>query len=226
MRTTAVVPVKQFRAAKRRLAPTLPPAARKELCRAMLADVLDAIGASSEVESTLVVTREWDLPVVETAWTGVTDSRRSTHSSAAARGIERAIADGAECVALLPGDCPLLDPAELSGALRRARPGRVAIVPDRHGTGTNALILCPPDAIEPAFGPGSRGRHEQLARAFGHQVAVERLYSLSVDLDTYEDLAILRQALDRNPKLAPQTAKALADLRREIETAAERGEPR
>jgi 2-phospho-L-lactate guanylyltransferase len=215
--------VKRFSKAKRRLAKALSPDARKELCRAMLGDVLEAIGESSEVERILVVTREWDLPVVETPWTEVPDSRRSTHSSAAARGIERAIADGAECVALLPGDCPLLDPAELDGALRRTREGRVAIVPDRHGSGTNALILSPPDAIDPAFGPGSRERHEKLARGFAHEVAVERLYSLSLDLDDYEDLTVLRQALDRNPDLAPRTAEALNALRRDVESAEKRG---
>ena len=223
MKATAIVPVKRFAKAKARLAKALSPDARKEICRAMLGDVLEAIGESSEVDHILVVTKEWDLPVVEVPWTEVADSRRSTHSSAASRGIERALADGAECVALLPGDCPLLDPAELDGALRRAHEGRVAIIPDRHGSGTNGLILSPPDAIEPAFGPGSRERHEKLARSFGHEVAVERLYSLSLDLDTYDDLTVLRQALDRNPELAPRTAAVLTALRRDVESAAKRG---
>jgi 2-phospho-L-lactate guanylyltransferase len=223
MRTTAIIPVKRFGRAKQRLAKALSPAARKELCRAMLGDVLEAVDQSSRIERILVVTKEWDLPVVEVPWTGVPDVRRSTHSAAVSRGVEGAIDEGAECVAVLPGDCPLLDPAELDAALGRARPGRVAIVPDRHGSGTNALLLSPPDAIEPAFGPGSRERHEKLARAFGHEVAVEHLYSLSLDLDTYEDLAVLRQALDRNPELAPRTAKALAALRRDVEPASERG---
>jgi 2-phospho-L-lactate guanylyltransferase len=223
MKTAAIIPVKRFASAKGRLAGTLPANARKALSRAMLGDVLEAIGESSEVERIMVVTNEWDLPVVEVPWTGVPDLRRSTHSAAASRGVERALAEGAECVALLPGDCPLVDPAELDGALRRARPGRVAVIPDRHGTGTNGLILSPPDAIEPAFGEGSRERHEKLARGFGHTVAVERLYSLSIDLDTYEDLTVLRQVLDRNPALAPRTARALSELRRDVEPASKRG---
>jgi hypothetical protein len=55
-------------------------------------------------------------------------------------------------------------------------------------------------------------------------VAVERLYSLSIDVDTYEDLTVLRQALDRNPGLAPRTAAKLAELRRDVEPAARKGE--
>ena len=224
MRATAIVPVKRFSSAKQRLAKALSPQARQELCREMLGDVLEAIGESSEVDRILVVTREWDLPVVQVPWEGVSDKRRTTHSKAATLGVKRALAEGAECVAMLPGDCPLLDPAELNGALRRAKPGRVAVVPDRHGSGTNALIMSPPDAIEPAFGPGSRERHEKLARGFGHDVAIERLYSLSVDVDTYEDLAVLRQALDRNPGLAPRTAAKLTELRRDVEPAAKKGQ--
>jgi 2-phospho-L-lactate guanylyltransferase len=214
MAITAIVPVKRFGRAKRRLAAALGEEAVRELAREMLADVLDAIGGSAAVERTLVVTSEWDLPETRSGWLAVPDSRRrSTHSSAARRGVERALREGASCAALLPGDCPLLDPAELDGALRRARPGRVGIVPDRHGSGTNALILCPPDAIDPAFGEGSRERHERLAREAGHQPVIERLFSLAIDVDTPEDLTVLRQALDRNPALAPRTARALRRLR-------------
>jgi 2-phospho-L-lactate guanylyltransferase len=214
MAVTAIVPVKRFGRAKRRLAATLGDGAVRELAREMLGDVLDAIGGSAAIDRTLVVTSEWDLPETRAGWLVIPDSRRrSTHSGAARRGIAQALAEGASCVALLPGDCPLLDPAELDGALRRARPGRVGIVPDRHGTGTNALVLCPPDAIEPAFGEGSRERHERLARGAGLEPAIERLYSLAIDVDTTDDFAVLRQALDRNPQLAPRTARALRRLR-------------
>jgi len=214
MKATAIVPVKRFGKAKRRLAASLGDDAVHELAREMLGDVLDAVGGSAVMDRTLVVTSEWDLPETQSGWVRIADARRgNTHSSAALRGVNRALRDGAECVALLPGDCPLLDPAELDGALRRARPGRAGIVPDRHGTGTNALILCPPDAIEPAFGEGSRERHERLAREAGLEAAIERLYSLAIDVDTAEDLGVLRQALDRNPELAPRTARALTRLR-------------
>jgi 2-phospho-L-lactate guanylyltransferase len=210
----AIVPVKRFGRAKRRLAAALGDDAVHELAREMLRDVLDAIGGSAVVERTLVVTSEWDLPETRSGWLTIPDARRnSTHSRAAQRGVARALRDGAECVALLPGDCPLLDPAELDAALYRARPGRVGIVPDRHGTGTNALILSPPDAIEPAFGEGSRDRHERLAREARLEPAIERLYSLAIDVDTDEDLGVLRQVLDRNPELAPRTARALRRLR-------------
>ena len=85
----------------------------------------------------------------------------------------------------------------------------MAVVPDRHGTGTNALVLAPPDAIGPAFGPGSCARHAERGQRAGHAVEVERLDSLALDLDTPADLAELIAALGRDPDRAPATAAAL-----------------
>ncbi len=86
----------------------------------------------------------------------------------------------------------------------------MTVVPDRHGTGTNALLLSPPDAIGPAFGPDSCARHADRARRLGHELAVERLDSLALDLDTPDDLAAMAEALEREPARAPATAAALA----------------
>jgi 2-phospho-L-lactate guanylyltransferase len=124
-------------------------------------------------------------------------------------GIARAEVDGADCVVLLPGDCPLLDPRELDRLLTALPASYVAIVPDRHGTGTNALVLAPPSAIEPAFGEGSCARHVAAARQAGVPFAVEELPSLALDLDTPADVVALTRELARQPKRARRTAKAL-----------------
>ena len=86
------------------------------------------------------------------------------HSHAARAGVDWALERDYERVLLVPGDCPALDPREVDELLAGAMSAPdVVIVPDRHGTGTNALLLAPPDAIAPSFGPGSRERHEQAA---------------------------------------------------------------
>ena len=72
----------------------------------------------------------------------VHDPVEAGQSAAAARGIEAALERGAERVLLVPGDCPALDPGEVSALL--ALRADVVIVPDRHGTGTNSLLLTPP----------------------------------------------------------------------------------
>ena len=65
-----------------------------------------------------------------------------------------------------PGDCPLLDPARARRALWRGwRPVRVAVVPDRHGTGTNALLLRPPTRSARRSARAAAARTRTAARA-------------------------------------------------------------
>jgi 2-phospho-L-lactate guanylyltransferase len=217
VRATAIIPVKRFSGAKQRLLESLDRPQRAALAKAMLADVLDALSRSELVERIVVVTGEGRaerLALERAPKTGaqlevLRDPKDTGHPQAATLGIVRAKALGAGCVALLPGDCPLLEASELDRALERMAPGRVTVVPDRHGTGTNALVLAPPDAIRPGFGPGSRERHTERARRAGYEVAVEPLESLALDVDTPDDLAAMAGALDRHPERAPETAEAL-----------------
>jgi 2-phospho-L-lactate/phosphoenolpyruvate guanylyltransferase len=137
------------------------------------------------------------------------DPDKGGHSGAALAGIHRAEERGAGCVVLLPIDCPLLAPRELERLLTGMPERYVAIVPDRHGTGTNALALAPPEAIEPSFGEGSCARHVAAAREAGVPFNVEELPSLALDLDTPADVVALTMELERNPGRAKRTAKAL-----------------
>jgi len=208
---TAVLPVKRFGAAKQRLAPGIEGERRRELAAAMLSDVLDAIGEARAVERTIVVSG--DPGAVEIAAAAgaevVPDPEDAGHVEAALAGVERAVAEGAGCVVLLPGDCPLLDPRELDRLLTGIPERYAAIVPDRHGTGTNALALRPPDAIVPAFGEGSCARHVAAAREAGVPFGVEELPSLGLDLDTPADVVALTRELEARPGRARRTAKAL-----------------
>ncbi len=211
MNATAVLPVKRFAAAKQRLAPGMGASHRAELAAAMLADVLDAIAAARSIERTVVVTSEPRAVELATAAGAelVTDPDEGGHSGAALAGIARARELGAGCVVLLPIDCPLLAPRELERLLTGMPERYVGVVPDRHGTGTNALALAPPDAIEPSFGAGSCARHVAAAREAGVPYGVEELPSLALDLDTPADVVALTMALERDRGRAKRTAKAL-----------------
>jgi 2-phospho-L-lactate/phosphoenolpyruvate guanylyltransferase len=211
LNATAVLPVKRFNAAKQRLAAGLDGEQRRTLVAAMVADVLEAIGEARAIERTIVVSSD---PLAERLAAGagaelVADPEDGGHIAAALAGIARAAATGATCVVLLPGDCPLLDPRELDRLLTGVPKRYVGIVPDRHGLGTNALALSPPDAIVPAFGEGSCARHVAAARQAGIAFGVEELPSLGLDLDTPADVIALTRELESRPGRARRTAKAL-----------------
>jgi 2-phospho-L-lactate guanylyltransferase len=230
MRTAAILPVKRFSRAKQRLGGAVGDPLRLELARAMVADVLLALAQTESIERTIVVTREDSVAVAAREMGAIVldDEAEAGQSAAASLGVQRALAEGIERVLCVPGDCPALDPAELDALLRagashgsdagRGAP-EVVIVPDRHGTGTNGLLLTPPDAIAPSFGPDSCERHRALALAAGIAPRVERPQSLLLDIDTGADLAALRErGIEDRPSglsaLAPRTRAVLGQPER------------
>jgi 2-phospho-L-lactate/phosphoenolpyruvate guanylyltransferase len=215
MRAVAVLPVKRFVDAKQRLSDGLPAATRRALAEAMLIDVLVALRRTDGVSEVVVVTAE---PAAEALAHGygarvVHESREAGQLAAAELGLRDAA--GADMVLLVPGDCPALDPRELDALLASVAPApSVVVVPDRHGTGTNGLLLRPPSVIAPAFGPGSRERHEQLAADAGAALLVEPLPSLVLDVDTPADLEAMRAALEGSRGGAAHTRGLLRRLAR------------
>ena len=218
MSTIAILPVKSFGAAKQRLAAALGAGSRQALAQAMFSDVLASLRRVPGLDSVVVVTAD---RLAESAALGervqvLRDTEQAGQSAAALIGIHYAQARGFERVLLVPGDTPLLDPGEVAGLLRRGLDDGVGalIVPDRHGEGTNALVLSPPDAIEPSFGPGSCERHAAGARAAGVSYAVERVPTLELDVDTGQDLELLAATLESRRGQAPSTRGALRQLDR------------
>lgn len=210
-KTAAILPVKEFGEAKVRLADSVDAGTREKLAEAMLEDVISALDESRMLSDRIVVTADERAESLARAhsWRVVDDPGGIGHSGAALLGIEAALGNRAERVVLLPGDCPLLDPRELDHLLATIPDEGVAIVRDRHLTGTNALVISPPGAIEPAFGDGSAERHRVLAREAGILSSFEDLPSLALDLDEPGDLVALTTSLESGSGRARATAKVL-----------------
>jgi 2-phospho-L-lactate guanylyltransferase len=213
MRTAAILPVKRFPLAKQRLGESVADSLRADLARAMVGDVLSALRECPAIDRTIVVTCE---PTVAAAarYIGaivVEDTVEEGQSAAASLGLAQAMKDGFERALCVPGDCPTLDPSELTELLDLGgNDTEVVIVPDRHGSGTNGLLLSPPDAISPSFGPDSCERHQRLADQAGASRRIERPASLLLDIDTGEDLTVLREHLAAETVRAPRTRAVLA----------------
>jgi 2-phospho-L-lactate guanylyltransferase len=192
MRTLAILPVKSFPQAKQRLSSGLAPQLRRQLAEAMLYDVLSALSETAVDEIIVVTADEPPARLAREHGALVLSDEEQGHNAAATLGVDEAVRSGAKRVLLVPGDCPALDPDEVNRLLaRRAGARSVIIVPDRHGTGTNALLIRPPDALAPSFGPGSCQRHVRLAQSAGVAHEVVEIPSLALDIDTPEDLAAL-----------------------------------
>lgn len=199
MGTVALVPLNAAGMAKSRLRGVLGEADRVALVHWLAARVLAAIADSGVVGRIAVVSPDADL-LAWAAARGATPLRQQ--SGGLNDGLELgrgwAAAAGAERLLVVLGDLPLLRAAEVRALLRRAparagAPPRVALAPDRHERGTNALVLRPVAALPFAFGPNSLARHRALAAARGIAPRLFRAPGTRFDVDTPEDVRTLRE---------------------------------
>jgi 2-phospho-L-lactate guanylyltransferase len=184
----------------------------------MFSDVLGALRKTDGIEEIAVVTADVAAGAASTGERMIVleDDVCEGQSAATEIGIRYALERGFDRVLLVPGDTPLLKPPELEGLLARSdRDGiAVAIVPDRHGTGTNGLLIAPPGIFDPSFGPGSLERHRTQAQERRLVHRLEALPSLEHDIDTPGDLAALWAVVDESRRGAQRTRGALMQLDR------------
>jgi 2-phospho-L-lactate guanylyltransferase len=216
MSTIAILPMKQFEQAKSRLSDAVAFGHRRALAEAMFTDVLVAARRSESIDGVIVVTADRSAARIAGGYgADLIDDTASSHSEAAKLGIDGALALDATRVLLIPGDCPLLSPTEIDTLLALPVSGRSAmIIPDRHGDGTNALLLSPPDALTPSFGEYSCQRHFELAQAQGSTPEVVEVPSLALDVDTGEDFTLLQTTLASTRGGAANTRGLLNQLAR------------
>jgi coenzyme F420-0:L-glutamate ligase/coenzyme F420-1:gamma-L-glutamate ligase len=118
---------------------------------------------------------------------------------------EKAVADGAASLLILPADLPLLRAPDVEALVGDESEGKpVAVAPDAARRGTNALLLSPPDALPFLFGPESFGAHLGAARRRGVEARVVERPNLGFDLDTADDLRRLAgPAAEHSPQDSP-----------------------
>ena len=192
----AIIPVGSVDGAKSRLGAVLDAEERHDLVLRLADRTIRATVATPGIDETLVVTPDDEVralalragarPIRQRS-RGLNDGLREARDEAEAA--------GATAILVLPIDMPFVSAESLAplvqAVLETDRPV-VAIVPDRHDRGTNALLLAPPDVIDFCFGGDSKAAHVDAGRSAG--AGVEILGGpLTLDLDTPEDLLLAQE---------------------------------
>ena len=212
----ALLPVKVFSSSKQRLAGFLTASQRALLARTMFEDVFAVLRQAQEMKQgldrLLVVSAEphvlWrcrreGVAVLE-------EREQRSHSDSVKLATRWASRLGATSLLSVPIDTPAVTPREILSLLRSRRKFPVVVVPSADGSGTNALLRTPPDAIDPRFGPGSCRLHLEAAEARGLPCKVFPSPGLMGDVDTPEDLSrfLSLQGPCRTTELARQFLRA------------------
>ncbi len=197
----AIIPVGRLAEAKSRLGAVLDAEERLELTTRLVRRTIAAAVAASRIDEVLVITPD---DAVRTIATELGARPMLQRDGGLNHGIDMAraesVAGGAAAILILPIDLPDITSAAIDAVAAMADdPHRplVAIVRDRHGRGTNALLLAPPDAIETSFGGDSAIAHAAAARDRGARL-VELDGPLTLDLDTPDDLLLAEASLARS----------------------------
>lgn len=222
----AVIPVGSLERAKSRLGAALDPEERHDLVLRLLARTVDACRTAPSIAGTLVVSPD-PAALAEAERNGATPVLQ--HENGLNEGLREArdlaAAAGADAILILPADLPLITADAIEELITAASRGHVGgarhldaaghldasrerpadtptvvLVSDRHGRGTNALLIAPPDTIEPCFGGDSAAAHRAQAMAAGAQLR-ELGGPLTLDLDTTDDLLLAEE-------LAPHALRA------------------
>ena len=189
-----LLPIKDLRQAKQRLAPLLNPDDRFALAQAMLADTIRAVRGVRRAEKIFVVTNY--IPAMQAAeangWELLREERQISESVSVDAASRHCAERGVTSLLRLPLDVPLVQSSDIDAllAVECAAPA-VVIVPSRDGTGTNTILRTPPALFPSHFGSGSFAKHCGEAERAGAQIVVRRNARLEMDVDDEADLRAL-----------------------------------
>lgn len=189
-----LLPIKDLRKAKQRLAGVLTPEERFGLMQAMLADAVRAIRNVTRAKKIFVLTS--DEPAMrmahENGWEILREERQISESDSVDSASRLCESRGVTGLLRLPLDIPLVQARDIDELLAiECQAPALVIVPSCHGTGTNAMLRIPPTLFPSHFGPGSFAKHVLEAENTGAQVIIRNNPRLEIDVDDKTDLRML-----------------------------------
>lgn len=188
-----IIPIKQLALSKQRLAQQLSSEQRQSLAQAMLEDMLLTLKQSQQLGKIILLSRSDAIEMLAKQYQ-VDFWQESENCQGLNPALEFALKQakllGAKRALIMHGDIPLL---ALNDVDTLAQLKNNAIVPDYHGTGSNALLLDLSNLMPLCFGVNSFALHQQQAEKKQLTLQVCALPSLQRDIDEIEDIAYLKQ---------------------------------
>lgn len=206
-RTAAIVPVKTFSKAKKRL--NLEPEKTEILCKLMLEEVLGTISKSDLIEKIALVTKD------EAAFSigkrfgciEIIDEKESGVNNAVALADGYFLNDGFDATIVFPQDIPLMQPDDIQTLFNFKNSQKCAlVVPSRKFDGTNALFRTPVNLMKTHYDEDSYKIHLSTAEEIPASSALVLIRRIMLDVDEISDLQFISKYVK------PSISKVIQDL--------------
>ncbi len=188
MPTFAILPVK-LNDSKTRLSTIFSAKERKELTIVMLKDVLDTLGSHKKLRVVIISNDDVPsvLPDLEFDFDFVYEDERRGLKEAVEKAVGHAIKNGATSTLFVPVDTPLIRSGHIDDILKLGKKNPLIISHARRG-GVGMIFKRPPGIIGEKFTKTSFIDIKTEAKMNGVPVFVYDSFSLSLDIDTPEDV--------------------------------------
>ena len=191
MKTAAIIPVKTFSKAKKRL--NLQQAYKEKICSLMLQEVLNTLSNCklvnkivlvSKDEAALKIGRQFDVIEIFDNESGVNDAVSLADQYLSDKKFD--------CSITFPQDIPIMTSSDIDNLLGFVKSkSSVIIVPSRQFNGTNALVRCPVDIMETRYDMGSYTFQIDAARTKTENISIALIRRIMLDIDDEFDLAFM-----------------------------------
>lgn len=202
-RTGAIVPVKTFSKAKKRL--NLPPEKIEILCRLMLNEVLDTISHSSVIEKIALVTKDENVFEIGKKFgcVEILDEKELGVNNAVSLADKFFSEEGLDATIVFPQDIPLMQAEDIQTLFNFQSSNPCAlIVPSRKFDGTNALFRTPTNLMETHYDEDSYKIHLNTAEKHGASSALVLIRRIMLDVDDLNDLKYVSKYSQSFSKIA------------------------
>ena len=193
MKGILLIPVKSLTTAKQRLSTALDAARRSQLATAMLRDVMSAAAElKGRIDVALVTGDPRAIAMAaEFGFLVIEDTRNESETAAIAMATEWCEQRGYDTTIVVPGDIPLIAPAELHRVLDAAPDEGAVFVPAYDRRGSNCILRRPAALIPLRFGNDSFLPHCETMRQSGKELVILEMEGIGLDIDNPHELELL-----------------------------------
>ena len=191
MKISAIVPVKTFSKAKKRL--NLQQAVKEKICNLMLQEVLKTVSNCELINKIVLVSKDEAALNIGRQFGAIEIFDNESGVNDAVSLADQYLSDKEfDCSVIFPQDIPTMTSSDIDNLLNFVKSNRsVIIVPSRQFNGTNALVRCPADIMKTSYDMGSYTFQMDAARTKTENISIALIRRMMLDIDDEHDLAFM-----------------------------------